>query len=57
MIGHAMDLEIDYEYTQLSDAELSGHLERLRHQELAAAEAERIRWAKARNFHFSGGML
>ena len=52
-----MDFEIDYEYTHLSDAELSSHLERLRHQELAEAEAERLRWAKARNFHFSGGLL
>jgi hypothetical protein len=52
-----MDPEINYEYTQLSDAELTEHFERMRYQELAEAEAERRRWAKARNFHFSGGML
>ena len=52
-----MDPEIDYEFTQLSDAELAGHFERLRLQELAEAEAERRRWAKARSFRFSGGML
>jgi len=52
-----MDPEIDYEYTQLGDTELAEHLERLRIQELAEVEAERRRWAKARSFRFSGGML
>jgi hypothetical protein len=52
-----MVTEIDYEYTQLSDAELAEQFERLRLQECAEAEAEKRRWAKARNFHFSGGML
>jgi hypothetical protein len=49
--------QIDYEDTQLSDAELAEHLERLRLQECAEAEEERRRWAKARNFHFKGGLL
>ena len=52
-----MVTEIDYEYSQLSDSELAEHLERLRHQEHAEAGAEERRWAKTRNFHFSGGLL
>ena len=54
---HKMEIEIDYECTQLNDAELAEHLERKRQREHAEVEAERRRWVLAKNFHFSGGML
>ena len=52
-----MNRQIDYDSTQLSDTELAEHLDRVKQQELAEANAERQRWSRAKEFHFIGGML
>jgi hypothetical protein len=46
-----------YEYSHLTDAEILEHEEKLAGERAKDAEKERKRVARARNFHFRGGML
>jgi len=48
---------IDYTYTDLSDNEIAQDMERKRKAAEAEAKKDKARMAKARNFHFGGGML
>lgn len=51
-----MDKSI-YEYCDLTDTEILKREKKLDAQKAAETEQERKRMAKARNFHFVGGML
>jgi len=46
-----------YEYCDLTDAEILEREERLDAERARESAKERRRMAKARNFHFRGGML
>lgn len=46
-----------YEYCDLTDAEILEREKRLAGEKAEEAAKERKRMAKARNFHFRGGML
>lgn len=51
-----MDRSI-YEYSDLTDTEILEREKRLAGERAKEAAKERMRMAKARNFHFRGGML